>query len=72
MKKKSKTNSSTKVMKEIKREVNAMHKATAEFVGVCIDIAKMHPKGLKRIKKHVDNVVNNMSGIEKMYHKMVK
>lgn len=64
--------SSSKFMKEIKKEIDSMHKATAEFVGVCIDIAKMHPKGLKRIKKHVNNVVDNMVGIDKMYHKLVK
>jgi|TARA_Y100000294_G_scaffold176044_1_gene197488 hypothetical protein len=49
-----------------------MHNATADFVEVCIDIAKTHPKGLKRIKKHVDNVVNNMSDLDKMYKKLVR
>lgn len=58
--------SSSKIMEEIKKEINAMHKATAEFVGVCIDIAKMHPKGINRIKKHVNAIVDNISKMDKM------
>ncbi|MDP7244098.1 MAG: hypothetical protein QF568_02025 [Flavobacteriales bacterium] len=73
MKKKSrKSSSSASLKKAIKKEIDSMHNATADFVEVCIDIAKTHPKGLKRIKKHVDNVVNNMSDLDKMYKKLVR
>ena len=49
MKKKSKRNSPASLKKAIKKEIDAMHNATADFVEVCIDVAKTHPKGLKRI-----------------------
>ena len=72
MKKKSKRNSPASIKKAIKKEIDAMHNATADFVEVCIDVAKTHPKGLKRIKKHVDGVVNNMLDLDKMYKKLVR
>ena len=73
MKKQSKKSLSTASLKKaIKKEINAMHNATADFVEVCINIAKTHPKGLKRIKKHVDGVVKNMFDLDKMYKKLVR
>ena len=70
--KKSKRNSPASLKKAIKKEIDAMHNATADFVEVCIDVAKTHPKGIKRIKKHVDGVVKNMLRIDKMYKKSVR
>ena len=67
MKKKLKRDSTASIKKAIKKEIDAMHAATVDFVGVCIDIAKTHPKGLKRIKKHVDGIVNNMLKVDKMF-----
>ena len=67
MKKKLKRDSTVSLRNAIKKEIDAMHGATADFVGVCIDIAKTHPKGLKRIKKHVDGIVNNMLKVDKMF-----
>lgn len=58
---------SSVVGKKIKKEINLMHKATAEFVDVCIDIAKTHPKGLNRIKKHVERITNNMLKLDDIY-----
>ena len=72
MKKKLKRDSTASIKKAIKKEIDTMHGATADFVGVCIDIAKTHPKGLKRIKKHVDGVVKNMLDLDKMYKKLVR
>ena len=72
MKKKLKRDSTVSLRNAIKKEIDAMHGATADFVGVCIDIAKTHPKGLKRIKKHVDGVVKNMLDLDKMYKKLVR
>ena len=67
MKKKLKRDSTASLRNAIKKEIDTMHGATADFVGVCIDIAKTHPKGLKRIKKHVDGVVKNMLKVDKMF-----
>ena len=69
MKKRAKkpSRSSANIMNQIKKEIDAMHKATADFVDVCIDIAKTHPKGINRIKKHVEGIVNNMSKVDKIF-----
>ncbi len=58
---------SSALNKRIKKEISLMHKATAEFVGVCIDIAKAHPKGLNRIKRHVEKITNNMLKLDNIY-----
>ena len=67
MKKGARKSGSSALNKKISKEINLMHKATAEFVGVCIDIAKAHPKGLNRIKKHVVRITNNMLKLDNMY-----
>lgn len=74
MRRKSKksSGSSGKIMNQIKKEIDAMHKATADFVHLCIDISKTHPKGIKRIKKTVDRIIGNMFRIDKMFYKTVK
>jgi gas vesicle protein len=63
---------SQKVHKKIKKEVNSIHKITSDFVETCIGIAKMHPKGLKRIKKHVDGIVKHISKGNKLVTGMRK
>ncbi|MBI3036782.1 hypothetical protein HYY73_03470 [Candidatus Woesearchaeota archaeon] len=65
--KKGASKASSKVFRQLRREIDMMHKATADFVGVCIDIAKAHPRGLKRIKKNVYTITGNMFKLDKLY-----
>lgn len=58
---------SSSFYRQLRREIDMMHKATADFVDVCIDIAKAHPKGLKRIKRNVDRITGNMFKLDKLY-----
>lgn len=52
---------------QIKKEIDLMHQATAEFIDVCIDIAKAHPRGLSRIKDNVERIASNMFKLDKIY-----
>ncbi|MBI2141512.1 hypothetical protein HYU16_03755 [Candidatus Woesearchaeota archaeon] len=53
--------------KQIRKEIDLMHKATAEFVDVCIDVAKAHPRGFGRIKGNVERIAGNMMKLDKLY-----
>ena len=67
MKKGARKSASSLLRKQVRKEIDLMHKATADFVDVCIDVARTHPKGLKRIKKNVDRITNNMFKLDRLY-----
>ena len=50
-------------------EINLMHRATAGFVNMCIDLARTSPKGVKRIGKLVSRVTNSMLKLDEIYAK---
>jgi hypothetical protein len=70
MKKKTKASSKNVHLKAMKKDIDAMHKATADFVMQCIDVAKVRPKGLKGIEKDVQRVIKRMLTIDKLFEKM--
>ena len=67
MKKGVRKSGSSSLKNQIRKEIDLMHKATAEFLDVCIDIAKKHPKGVDRIRGHVERIANNMTKLDKLY-----
>lgn len=67
MKKGARKSASSLLKKQIRKEIDLMHKATAEFLDVCIDIAKTHPKGVGRIQGNVEKIADNMTKLDKLY-----
>ena len=67
MKKGARKSASSLLGRQIRKEIDLMHRATAEFVDVCIDVAKTHPRGFGRIKGNVEKIADNMVKLDKLY-----
>jgi hypothetical protein len=52
--------------KAIKKELSMMHDATLEYIQVCMELSKIHPQGLDRIKAHVESLTENMLKLDKL------
>jgi len=61
---KKKTNSTAKIKKQIRKEVDAINKETHDYVISVMNLVKKYPKGLKRIAKHVKAIAKNMDKLE--------
>ena len=56
--------------KQMNKEIKIMHKVTEEYIKISIALAKLHPKGLSRIQKHVKQVAKNMDKINNIHKKL--